>query len=357
MIEEEFYTIKIVGIEKPIKAATTLSLEIPEKLVNAFEFSPGQHLNFRFFINGEEERRMYSLHNSPYEKSLYQVTVKTHEGGLISNYVADHLKVGDTVEVMKPLGDFIVQPTEKAYKTYYMFAAGSGITPIYSMIKSILLAEPHSKVYLLYGNRGQADILFYEELSEWQAKYSEQLKITHTLSKRFLDLSLTPWEGKRGRIDDDMVDAFITENPPVAQNTEYFICGPNEMNQNIRSVLHEFGIPDKLIHFEYFSADAIEYDESLTSIENAEISASIRKNNYQVRLKQGETILQGLKRTGAPVPFSCQNGICGTCKAMLIEGDVKMKACMALSSDEVENNAILTCQSLAQTPKVKVEFD
>ncbi|MFA8436750.1 MAG: 2Fe-2S iron-sulfur cluster-binding protein [Marinifilaceae bacterium] len=357
MMEEQFYTLKIVGIEKPIKKATTLCLEIPEELKNEFDFLPGQHLNFRFIIDGKEERRQYSLHNSPYEKGEYQVTVKIHHQGVVSNYIAGQLEVGDTVEVMKPMGDFVVRPSKDADKNYYLFAAGSGITPIFSMVKSILQAEPLSRVYLLYGNRNEADILFYDELSQWQVTYPDHLKITHTLSTRFLDLSTSPWKGKRGRIDEDLVEEFLTEDPFVVEKSEFYICGPNEMNQNVRNLLHEMGIPDKLIHFEYFSAGSVEYDESLTSEENAEVCATIRNQDYLVRLKQEETILQGLKRTGAPVPFSCQNGICGTCKARLLEGEVKMRSSMALRAEEIEDKAILTCQSLAQTPHVKIEFE
>ncbi len=355
-MEPKFYRIPIVGIHKPIKVATTLSFQIPEDLLPFFKFHPGQHLCFRFVINGTEELRMYSLHNSPYEKALFQVTVKTQKDGLISNHVANNLKPGDILEVSKPQGDFMVQPDEKAGKTYYLFAAGSGITPIYSMLKSILLAEPLSKVFLLYGNRSLPEILFYDELLEWQAKFPDQLRITQTLSKRFLDFSLTPWDGKRGRIDEVMVEAFIRENPSLTQISEYYICGPDGMNQMLEDKLIDMGVPTKHIHFEYFSTQEIDYEEGLKSENNATVEASIGAENYQVNLKEDETILEGLKRIGAPAPYFCQSGICGSCKAHLIEGEVKMRTSMALSAEEVKNNVILACQSLAQTPKVKIEF-
>jgi ring-1,2-phenylacetyl-CoA epoxidase subunit PaaE len=355
-MKQEFYRIPIVGIHKPIKVATTLSFQIPEDLLPFFKFHPGQHLCFRFVINGAEELRMYSLHNSPYEKALFQVSVKTQKDGLISNHVANNLKPGDIVEVSNPQGNFMVQPDEKAGKTYYFFAAGSGITPIYSMLKSILLAEPRSKVFLLYGNRSVPEILFYEELMEWQSKFPERLRITQSLSKRFLDFSLAPWDGKRGRIDEDMVGTFIRENPSTTQISEYYICGPDGMNQMLEDTLIDMGVPTKYIHSEYFATQAIEYEEGLTSVKNAIINASIRNEKYEVRLEEDETILEGLKRIAAPAPYFCQGGICGTCKAHLVEGEVKMRTSMALSAEEVKNNVILACQSLAQTPKVKIEF-
>ncbi|MDQ1769199.1 2Fe-2S iron-sulfur cluster binding domain-containing protein [Labilibaculum sp. A4] len=355
-MEQEFYRIPIAAIHKPIKEAVTLSFQIPDELLSVFKFHPGQHLCFRFDVNNKEELRMYSLHNSPYVKGLYQVTVKIQKDGLISNYIADNLKAGDIVEISTPQGDFTVNPDEKAGKSYYLFAAGSGITPIYSMLSSILLAEPNSKVFLLYGNRSIPEILFYNELLEWQAKYPDRLKITQTLSKRFLDFSLTPWDGKRGRINEELVESFLLENAAAPENSEYYICGPDGMNQMVSDTLIDMGVSSKFIHFEYFSTQAIEYEEGLTAVENALVDAAIRNEKFQLHLAQGETILEGLKRIGAPAPYFCQGGICGTCKAHLIEGEVKMKATMALSAEDVKNNVILTCQSLAQTAKVKIEF-
>jgi ring-1,2-phenylacetyl-CoA epoxidase subunit PaaE len=356
-MEQIFYPVKVVTIANPTKESTSLSLQIPQEHREKFQFWPGQHLCFRFVIDGKEERRMYSLHNSPYEEGNHMITAKIQSDGFVSRYIADNIKVGDTVEVSVPQGEFTVQPKEKAYKSYYFFAAGSGITPVYSMIKSILLVEPMSQVFLLYGNRGKGDIIFYEELKEWQEQYADQLFITYTLSKRFLDFSLSAWEGKRGRIDDNMVEEFITEHPPTAQNTEYYICGPQGMNQMVWDTLIELGVPTKLIHYEYFSAEGMEYDEDISSVANAEVKAKIGGKSYALSLEQDETILSGLKRIGAPVPYSCQSGICGTCKAKLKDGEVKMKARMALSDDEADKGIVLTCQSLVQSPKADVDFD
>lgn len=355
-MEQEFYRIPIVRIHRPINEAVTLVFKIPDELLPVFKFVPGQHLCFRFVVNDLEEFRMYSLHNSPYEKSLYQISVKTQKEGLISNQVVNNLKIGDVLEVSIPQGDFVVKPDEKASKTYYLFAAGSGITPIYSMLKSILLAEPLSKVCLLYGNRNLPEILFYEDLLEWQAKFPDRFRITQTLSKRFLDFSLAPWNGKRGRINEDMVEAFINENPATTQLSEYYICGPDNLNQMIQDTLIDMGVPTKCIHFEYFSSQGIDYKEGLKSEKNAIVNASIGNENYRVQLDEDETILEGLKRVGAPAPYFCQGGICGTCKAHLIEGEVEMKTSMALSAEEVKNNVVLACQSLVKTPKVKIEF-
>jgi len=355
-MEQEFYHIPIVGKDNPIQGATTLSLNIPDGLSSVFKFRAGQHLCFRFYINGAEERRMYSLHNSPNEAALYQVTVKTLKGGLISQHIADNLRIGDTVEVSIPQGDFSIEPDAKAPKSYYMFVAGSGITPIYAMIKSILLVAPNSTVFLLYGNRSRSDILFYEELLRWKNQFPEQLIITHTLSKRFLDFSLEPWDGARGRIDEGMLESFLTENPLRTPTAEYYICGPGGMNQMVNDKLIEMGVSPNVISFEYFSSLSIESRKGLTVVENASVSAIIRNTNYQVRLQADETILAGLKRSAAPVPYFCQSGICGTCKAKLLEGEVKMKSMYGIECRDKENGMILTCQALAQTAKLKIEF-
>ncbi|WP_372754713.1 2Fe-2S iron-sulfur cluster-binding protein [Labilibaculum sp.] len=356
-MEERFYRIPIVAIEKPIQEATTLSFHIPEEYSTIFKFYAGQYLCFRFFVNEKEALRMYSLHNSPYNNELYQVTVKRQDKGLVSNYISEHLKVGDFIEISKPLGDFKIHVDSKAQKCYYLFAAGSGITPIYSMIKSILLMEPLSQVFLLYGNRSLSDILFYEELMDWKSRFPDKFHITHTLSKRFLDFSQTPWDGKRGRIDEEMLENFIRENPSDIKNSEYFSCGPGEMNQMIQKCLINRGVSSKFIHSEYFLAPEIideQKEESLAK--EADVSARIGSVLYQLDLKIDETILEGLKRIGAPAPYFCQSGICGTCKAHLKDGEVKMKSSMALSADERKKRMILTCQSQAISSKVKIEF-
>ncbi|PKQ63084.1 hypothetical protein BZG02_09970 [Labilibaculum filiforme] len=355
-MEQEFYRIPIVEIQKPIKEAITLSMQIPNELLPIFEFRPGQHLCFRFIIDGVQELRMYSLHNTPYKNGFYQVSVKIQKEGLISNYIANNLQVGDFVEVSVPQGDFLVNLDRNDSKIYYLFAAGSGITPFYCMLKSILLAAPKSKVFLLYGNRSVHEILFYDELIAWQAKFPNRLKIIQTLSKRFLDFTITPWEGKRGRIDVDMVKAFLHENPSPTENSEYYICGPDGMNQMVQDSLMEMGVAAEFIHFEYFSNPDKESDEGLTASGNAIVDASIEKENYSVQLAEGESVLEGLERVGAPVPYLCRSGICGTCKAHVMEGEVKMKASLALSPEDRKNKMILTCQAMAQTDKVKIEF-
>ncbi|MPQ46353.1 2Fe-2S iron-sulfur cluster binding domain-containing protein [Marinifilum sp. N1E240] len=355
-MEQIFYPIQITSIEKPIQEATTLSFKIPDELLKVFEFKAGQHLSIRFIIDGREEKRMYSLHNSPYEKANYQITAKIKGEGLVSNHIAQNLKVGDRLEVSSPEGNFTILPIKNCCKTHYFFVAGSGITPVFSMIKTILLRETRSKIKLLYGNRNITDIIFYDEINKWKKEYPERLHVTHSLSKRFLDTSLIQEDVNRGRINDDMVAEFINEHRTEIVKSEFYICGPGGMNQMVFETLSELGIPSKLIQYEYFSAEGVEYKD-VQSAGNIELNAIIRNQNYNVVLSENETILQGLKRVGAPVPFSCQNGICGTCKTKLTNGKVEMKSSMALSLNDKKQNYILACQSLAQSTVVKVDFE
>lgn len=355
-MEQVFYSLKVIEISKPTYNSTTVSFTIPKGLLNTFQFQAGQHLCFKFIINGKEEERMYSLHNSPFENEMYQITSKIKDTGLVSKYIATNLKLGDIIKVSEPKGNFVIQPTENCCKTHYFFAAGSGITPIFSMIKTILLKEKRSKIKLLYANRNITDILFYKELNDWKEEFSERLEITHTLTKRFLDTSQIGEVVKRGRINEEMINEFLNENSLEILKSEFYVCGPGEMNQMTLDTLTELGVPAKLINYEYFSTEGITYDD-LNSAANVELDALIRNENYHVILNENETVLQGLKRVGAPVPFSCQNGICGTCKTKLTDGKVEMKSSMALSSNDKKQNYILACQSLAQSTVVKVDFE
>jgi len=355
-MEQVFYSLKVIEISKPTYNATTVSFTIPKDLLTIFQFHAGQHLCFKFTINGKEEERMYSLHNSPFENGVYQITSKIKDTGIVSKYIATSLKLGDIIKVSEPKGNFVIKPTENCCKTHYFFAAGSGITPIFSMIKTILLKEKRSKLNLLYSNRNTTDILFYKELSEWKEKYSERLEITHTLTKRFLDTSQFETDVKRGRINEEMIEVFLNEKPLEILKSEFYICGPGEMNQMVFDTLTELGVPAKLISYEYFSSEGITYND-VNSSANVELNALIRNVNYQVILNENETVLQGLKRVGAPVPFSCQNGICGTCKAKLTEGKVEMKSSMALSANDKKQNYILSCQSMAQSTNLKIDFE
>ncbi len=351
----KFHTLKVIALDKPIKEATTITFDVPSELYNAFNYAPGQHLIIKFMVNGEEARRSYSLNSCPFKEEPLQVTVKRVKDGLVSNFVNDQLKVGDELEVMIPQGRFHAAIEEDAYKTYFLFAAGSGITPIISILKSVLLASPQSAVNLFYGNANQDTIIFKEELETLVKNYPERLTIVHTLSDPKVWTTWETWKGRKGRIDAEAVEWFITNHPPIAQTTEYYICGPGAMNTGIRKTLQELGVPRELIHIEQFGADTSEESNNIKAVDSI-VSVSLNGENYKLTVPKGKTILQSLKEANLNPPYSCESGVCATCVAKVKNGKAEMKACMALEDEDIAKGMILTCQSLPTTDELSIEF-
>ena len=351
-----FYQLKVKELKKPIKEATSIKFEVSNELYEKFIFYPGQHLIIKFIVNGEEARRSYSLNSCPYNNEELEVTVKRVKDGLVSNFVNDTLKVGDVLDVMVPQGRFYAEMDKDNYKTYYLFAAGSGVTPVISILKSALVEEPSSVVNFFYGNKDQESIIFKEELDKLQSQYEERLNIVHTLSHTKSSWSTwTPWKGRKGRIDAADVEWFIENHPPVAQSTEYYICGPGAMNVSIRDTLLGLGVPKDLVHIEQFGGD-IAANDGLVGYENATLVVHVNGKQVTTKVPQGKTILQVLKEEKVEPPYSCESGVCGTCVAKVKKGEVKMKACMALEDKEIEQGFVLTCQGIPMSEKVEIAY-
>lgn len=352
----EFHKIKVIKVDYPIRDATTLTLEIPTHLKSSFLYSPGQHLVLRFKISDKELRRCYSLNSSPYKKGSLQITVKRVKDGSVSNFIGDHIREGSELEVMAPQGRFFAELNQKAYKTYFLFAAGSGITPIFSILKSILLAEPLSYVNLFYGNKDHGTILFKEELEQLVSKYQKKLNVVHTLSSPNDWKTWKSWKGKRGRIDAQAVEWFITQYPPTAQHSEYFICGPGAMNAGIKNTLIDLGIPRERVHVEQFGGVTNTSVNKIEAVDNAELITELNGQVYNLKVQKGKTLLQTLKEAQAQPPYSCESGVCGTCIALVKNGKATMKSCMALEEAEITKGYILTCQAVPITGTLQIQF-
>ncbi|MEO1257521.1 MAG: ferredoxin--NADP reductase [Bacteroidota bacterium] len=352
----QFHKLKVAAIDKPIKDAASVTFILPGHLYKEFNFYPGQHLNIKFQIKGEEIRRSYSLNSCPHANEPLQITVKRVEGGLVSNFINDELKVGHELEVMVPQGRFYADIKKDDYKTFFLFAAGSGITPIISILKSVMIIAPYSAVNLFYGNKNQDTIIFKNELDELKNKYAGRLNIVHILSQPKVWTTWEQWKGKKGRIDTDSVEEFITANPPVAQSTAYFICGPGQMNLHVRKTLLELGIPKNLIHIEQFGGSADEIKTEIVPAEKAALIAHLNGNKHALNIPKGKTILQALKDNHIDPPYSCESGVCATCVAKVKNGKAEMKSCMALDDDEIKNGNILTCQALPTTAEIEIVF-
>lgn len=349
----DFHPLTVLGVREELGGlAKTVMFDVPEAKRGIFRWRPGQHLSFRFMVNGEEQRRSYSISSSPFTGEPLRITVKRVKGGRVSNHINDTVQKGDVVDVMPPSGSFCLDPGATARRTHYFFGAGSGITPLYSMLGSVMAAERSSFAHLVYGSKDERNILLEDELNAtWKAN-ADRMTIHHVFSKPGWWPSADCW--RSGRIDKAAVEAAISENPPYAQDTQYYVCGPGEMNPKVKAALMDLDVPPDRIHMESYGGATLD-----TGVEGVVATAEIQLNGKTQTLDivQGQTVLESTRAAGLKPPFSCQSGVCGACRATLTEGRVHMRARMALEDAEIAQGAILTCQSLALTDELAVRFD
>lgn len=351
-MQRDFHTLTVSDTRQEIGgAATSVTFDVPPALADLFQWTAGQHLTVRFQIAREEHRRSYTISNPP--GSALRITVKRVKDGIVSNHIGDTLSPGDTVEVMPPFGHFTLQPGALKRRTHYFFGAGSGITPLYAMIKAALADEPHSVAHLVFGNANANSIIFQEELEQLQAQHPNRFTLRHVLSHPSLLSWFTPW--RTGRLDADVIQAAITETPPVAQDTHYWICGPGSMNADIRAALRNLDVPDNRIHMESFGGDAQEDLSEPGMAATARIKLGGKVS--EVPVAAGQTLLDAAIAAGLNPPFSCQSGVCGACVAQLEDGAVHMRNRMALEDRDVEKGLILCCQSVATQKDLSLRFE
>jgi ring-1,2-phenylacetyl-CoA epoxidase subunit PaaE len=360
-----FYSLDVNKIVRETEDAVSIFFSVPENLKETFAYLPGQYITLRFMLGGVEQRRAYSICTSPVHNEL-GIAVKRVEKGLVSKHIVEKVEVGSTMQVMPPQGHFIVNPNHEQRKTYYLFGAGSGITPLMSILKTILEREPASTVHLLYGNRHEESIIFKKELDGLQSLYYGQLFLEHILSqpKRekagglggLFSKGKMNWKGAVGRIDKTTVEKFLENHPKRTAVSEYYICGPADMMITIENVLTENKIDKKNIYLEYFKVP-----ETATISENAigtaQVTVSLRHTKYNVQVGKNDIILDELIKRKIDAPYSCTSGACSTCMAKLTSGTVKMRACFALDDDEVKDGYILVCQSVPTSDIVELTFD
>jgi ring-1,2-phenylacetyl-CoA epoxidase subunit PaaE len=356
-----FHPLRIKEIRKETTECVSVVFEIPPALRNDFIFNQGQSLTMRTTLNGEEVRRTYSICSSPLDNE-WRVAIKKVDGGLFSTFANEQLKKGDTLDVMQPVGKFYTELNPSHKKRYTAFAAGSGITPVLSLIKTTLATEPNSHFTLVYGNRSRSSIIFFEELEGLKNKYIDRFNLVHILSREKMD---TPVNSGRITIEklnelERVVDYESTD--------EYFICGPEEMIFCVKDFLETKGINSKKIHFELFTTPGqkgseIKTQKSKIESEDAGPKSKIvvkldgRSFEFDLSLLSDTTILDAALKQGADLPFACKGGVCCTCKARLLEGEVEMDVHWGLEEEEIKQGYILTCQSHPKTDKVVVDFD
>lgn len=364
----EFNKLSVKKIVTETDEAVSLVFEVPDTLKDSYRYKPGQYLTLRFDLKGEDVRRAYSMSSASFEGDL-KVTIKRVQNGLVSNHVASNLKVGDTVDVMPPQGRFFVKTAFESRKSYYLFGAGSGITPLMSILKTILEEEPQSTVFLLYGNRNENSIIFKTELESLLQKYEGQLIVEHVLSQPvkekkgglggFFSKGKINWEGQTGRINKKTIRNFLETNPKRYEKAEYFICGPGNMIDSVEEALLGNGVPKEFINTERFTTASSSTSATASSDPNAARRVIVHLDGERIDLEvpSDKTILEALIEIKYEPPYSCRAGSCSTCMAKVTKGKVTMDACFALDDDEIEEGFVLACQAHPTTDDVELTFD
>ena len=355
-----FHTLEIKKIQKETDDCVSISFIVPEELKDLFQFKQGQNLTIRKKNNGEDLRRSYSICTSPFDNEL-KVAVKKAKEGVFSTFANEELKAGDFLDVMPPTGEFYTELHPTQQKSYLAFAAGSGITPVLSIVKTTLITEPKSDFTLVYGNRTKSSIIFKEELEALKDKFIERFRIYHILSGEKTDTPIN-----EGRIDEEKCELLFTKLINIKTIDDFFLCGPKKMIFSVKELLEFNGVGKEHIHFELFTIPGGK--QQATVIKKMEVPEDVgAKAKVSVKLDgitfdfdlayNDQTILNAALDLGADLPYACKGGVCTTCKAKLQQGQVKMDANWGLEQEEVDKGFILTCQSHPLTDIVVVDFD
>ncbi len=352
-----FHPLRIKDIRKETADCVSVAFEVPKELAETFQFSQGQSLTLRTEINGEETRRTYSICSSPLDNEL-RVAIKKVQGGIFSSFANHDLRKGDTLEVMPPVGKFYTPLDPAHQKTYIAVAAGSGITPILALIKTTLATEPRSNFTLIYGNRNRSSIIFFEELEALKNRYMSQFRVIHVLSRERMDTPLN-----FGRINAAKMEELegLLAYPAV---DEFYICGPEEMIFSVKDFLEARGVSRRKIHFELFTtpgqatrAAVLNQETSKDAMSHVTIKVDGRSIEFDLPMAESTNLLDAALAQGADLPYACKGGVCCTCKARVLEGQVSMDVHWGLEEEEIAQGYILTCQSHPLTPALTVDFD
>ncbi len=354
-----FHSLKVRKVEKETEDCVSIEFDVPASLQETFKFRQGQNLTIKKTLNGEELRRNYSICTSPLENRL-KVAVKKVDGGLFSTYANEELKAGDVLEVLPPTGKFYTELNASQQKNYVAFAAGSGITPMLSIIKTTLQTETASSFTLVYGNRTRNSIIFKEELEALKDKFIDRFRVYHILSRERTDAEIN-----YGRIDVPKLELLFNKLIDADACDEFFICGPEEMIFCIKGYLEGRGIKNEKIHFELFTVpgqktSTVKKPETLSEDTGTKAKVSVKLDGIMFDFDLGyesKSILDAALQEGADLPYACKGGVCTTCKAKLTEGKVRMDVNWGLEPDEVAAGYILTCQSHPVSEKIVVDFD
>jgi len=356
-----FHPLRVRRIEPDTAEAVIVTFDVPPDLRDVFGFTQGQYLTLRREVDGQDLRRSYSICAGVDDGEL-RVGVRKVNGGVFSNWINASLKPGDTIQVMAPQGRFFV-PLDPASRRHHLgIAGGSGITPILSIMKTVLSREPHARFTLIYGNRLVKSTMFKEEIEDLKNRYLTRLVLHHVFSDEHTDAPLN-----HGLMNRDKIGEFLHTLVPTAGIDHVYVCGPYQMNDEAEAALLAAGVPEERIHIERFGiapqaagapVGAVIHEALPGDAELARVTIIRDGLRREIEFRKDQpSILDCASAAGLEVPFSCTSGVCGTCRAKLIEGKVRMERNFALDKKEVESGFVLTCQAHPLTPTVVLSFD
>ncbi|MEY2808505.1 MAG: 1,2-phenylacetyl-CoA epoxidase, subunit [Pseudomonadota bacterium] len=354
-----FHELTVTRIDAEAAGAVALTLSVPTALKDRFQFEPGQFLTLRAQVNGQDLRRSYSICSTRsrlQQRGELQVGIRPVEGGLFSNWAAQQLRVGDSLQVMPPEGRFVIQRPRALHRVG--FAAGSGITPILSIIASSLEEQPGTKFTLVYGNRRMDSVMFNEALQDLKDQYPDRLTLIHILSRQAQEVDLL-----EGRIDGDKVRAIMKAFLPVKSMDEVFICGPEAMIEATQTTLVDAGVPANRVYSERFASGVAPAtpqaprSEKAKSLSGMALTVVLDGKSHEMRIQPDEHILDVALNAGLDLPYSCKGGVCCTCRAKVMQGSVAMEKNFTLENWETEQGFVLSCQAKPTSKEVVMSFD
>jgi len=352
----KFHPLPVVRVERETRDALAVTFAVPSELADAFRYQQGQHVTLRASIGGQDTRRSYSI-CAAVQDAMLRIAIKRNPGGVFSNWANEHLKIGDTLDVLPPLGHFNVALDPSRARHFLAFAAGSGITPIISIVKTTLAIEPQSRFTLFYGNRASSTVMFKEDLAAMKDVWLPRFNLVHVLSREAQDIPLL-----HGRIDRDKAGARLAHWVDLAAIDTAFVCGPDGMMQAVSDALVARDFPVDKIRIERFATSIPHHEHRPQAVvpghAQSEVTAIIdgTTRTFVVDRAQENILDAGLK-AGIELPYSCKAGVCSTCRAKLVDGEVDMDVNFALEDYEVARGFILTCQSYPVTDRVTVDYD
>ncbi len=350
-----FHKLKIKDIRRETAEAVSVAFDVPPQQQPEYQFKQGQYITLKLNLDGEEVRRSYSLCSSPYGEKELRVAIKEVQGGKVSTFINRNLKVGDSMEVMTPMGNFTTPLSGSNTKSYVLFAGGSGITPMMSILKSILYVEKQSSITLIYANKNEDSTIFKAEINNLVAS-NPKLTVVYVFDQPLTKIS----DLQTGMVTVEKAKSLL-ENFAGFKADEYFICGPGPMMANVKTALEDSKVDKEKIHIEYFNS-VVEEVSKVAVAPGGNVNAKVKVLQYGIETEfeletTGISVLEAAIEAGVDAPFSCKGAVCCTCRAKVLEGKVKMSANFALTDAEVEEGFILTCQSHPITERVVIDYD